>query len=66
MTGYGAFGFSFRPSYFDRWVGGPSLKLWLDRGGMLAVPVMRGGGERDVHNNKYVPEARGYVKVIPS
>lgn len=46
MTGYGAFGFSFRPAYFDRWVGGPSLKLWLDRGGALAVPVMRGGGER--------------------
>lgn len=46
MTGYGAFGLSVRPGYFDGFVGGPSLKLWLDRGGALALPVIRGGGER--------------------
>ncbi|TWT20594.1 prolyl oligopeptidase family serine peptidase [Luteimonas wenzhouensis] len=46
MTGYGAFGISFRPGYFDPSVGGPALKLWLDRGGALAIPAIRGGGER--------------------
>ncbi|MHC9084797.1 prolyl oligopeptidase family serine peptidase [Luteimonas sp. RIT-PG2_3] len=46
MTGYGAFGISFRPGYFDAMVGGPALKLWLDRGGAVAIPAIRGGGER--------------------
>lgn len=46
MTGYGAFGISFRPGYFDAVVGGPALKLWLERGGALAIPAIRGGGER--------------------
>jgi prolyl oligopeptidase len=46
MTGYGAFGISYRPGYFDYSVGGPSLKLWLDRGGSLVIPAIRGGGER--------------------
>ncbi|WP_449466747.1 prolyl oligopeptidase family serine peptidase [Stenotrophomonas humi] len=46
MTGYGAFGISFRPGYFDAYVGGPSIKLWLERGGSLAIPAIRGGGER--------------------
>jgi len=46
MTGYGAFGISFRPGYFDPSVGGPALKLWLDRGGALVIPAIRGGGER--------------------
>jgi len=46
MTGYGAFGASFAPGYFDLTVGGRSLKLWLDRGGALALPLIRGGGER--------------------
>ena len=46
MTGYGAFGISFRPGYFDAVVGGPALKLWLERGGSVAIPAMRGGGER--------------------
>lgn len=46
MTGYGAFGLSFRPSYFDALVGGPALKTWLERGGLLAIPAIRGGGER--------------------
>jgi prolyl oligopeptidase len=27
-------------------VGGPALKLWLERGGALALPIIRGGGER--------------------
>lgn len=46
MTGYGAFGISFRPGYFDALVGGPALKLWLERGGAVAIPAARGGGER--------------------
>jgi len=46
MTGYGAFGISYRPGYFDYSVGGPAFKLWLDRGGSLAIPAIRGGGER--------------------
>lgn len=46
LTGYGAFGISFRPGYFDAAVGGPALKLWLERGGALAIPAVRGGGER--------------------
>lgn len=46
MTGYGAFGLSMRPGYFDAVVGGPALKLWLERGGSIAIPAIRGGGER--------------------
>jgi prolyl oligopeptidase len=46
MTGYGAFGFSIAPGYLDDVVGGPAFKLWLDRGGALALPIIRGGGER--------------------
>lgn len=45
-TGYGAFGISTRPGYFDYVVGGRSFKLWLDRGGSLVIPAIRGGGER--------------------
>jgi prolyl oligopeptidase len=46
MTGYGAFGFTITPAYFDNLMGGLSLKLWLDRGGALAMPLIRGGGDR--------------------
>ena len=46
MTGYGAFGISFVPGYLDLLVGGKSLLAWLDRGGALALPLIRGGGER--------------------
>lgn len=46
MTGYGAFGISFAPGYLDALVGGKSLLTWLNRGGALAVPLIRGGGER--------------------
>ena len=46
MTGYGAFGVSFAPGYLDAAVGGRSLKVWLDRGGALVLPAIRGGGER--------------------
>lgn len=46
MTGYGAFGISLAPGYFDSWVGGRSLQVWLARGGALALPAIRGGGER--------------------
>lgn len=46
MTGYGAFGISFTPGYLDYEVGGRSLKIWLDRGGALVLPAIRGGGER--------------------
>ena len=46
MTGYGAFGISTTPEYLDHGVGGKSLVIWLNRGGALAVPLIRGGGER--------------------
>lgn len=51
MTGYGAFGVSWTPAYFNAGFegaryGGATLKLWLDRGGALVVPAIRGGGER--------------------
>jgi prolyl oligopeptidase len=46
MTGYGAFGISFAPGYLDAIVGGKSLVPWLDRGGALVLPLVRGGGDR--------------------
>jgi prolyl oligopeptidase len=46
MTGYGAFGISEAPSYLGGPLGGPSLELWYKRGGALALPIIRGGGER--------------------
>ncbi len=39
LTGYGGFNVSRTPT-FD-----PSLPLWLDAGGILALPNLRGGGE---------------------
>jgi prolyl oligopeptidase len=39
LTGYGGFGFSLVPR-FD-----PGVKVWLDRGGVLATANLRGGGE---------------------
>jgi prolyl oligopeptidase len=39
LTGYGGFNISMTPA-FSR-----SLLLWLERGGILAVPNLRGGGE---------------------
>ena len=46
VTGYAAFGISFKPDYFGPMTGGPALKLWLERGGSLMIPAARGGGER--------------------
>jgi prolyl oligopeptidase len=46
MTGYGAFGISIQPGYLTPHLGGRSLAIWLRRGGALAVPLIRGGGER--------------------
>lgn len=48
MTSYGAFGISFAPNYFGGGMGGPAMRLWFERGGALAVPAIRGGGERGV------------------
>jgi prolyl oligopeptidase len=39
MTGYGGFGISMSP-YFST-----SVLLWLERGGVYAMPCIRGGGE---------------------
>ena len=46
ITGYGAFGLVFQPDYFGFDVGGAAQKVWLSRGGALALPIIRGGGER--------------------
>jgi len=46
MTGYGAFGVAFKPDYLSATVGGKALIPWLERGGSLALPLIRGGGER--------------------
>lgn len=46
MTGYGAFGISLSPDYLGPSIGGKALLPWLTRGGSLALPLMRGGGER--------------------
>jgi prolyl oligopeptidase len=59
MTGYGAFGLSLAPGYLDYVVGGPALTLWLNRGGALALPIIRGGGERgDVWHRAAMREKR--------
>lgn len=39
LTGYGGFGISMTPSY------APHLLSWLERGGVYALPNLRGGGE---------------------
>jgi prolyl oligopeptidase len=46
ITGYGAFGMNFDLSYVGPMLGGLSLALWLELGGALVVPLIRGGGER--------------------
>ncbi|KAI8666689.1 Prolyl endopeptidase [Fusarium keratoplasticum] len=46
MIGYGAFGLSVPLSYLDMILGGISLVPWLESGGSLVIPFIRGGGER--------------------
>ncbi|KAH8660295.1 prolyl oligopeptidase family-domain-containing protein [Xylariales sp. PMI_506] len=46
MTGYGAFGLSINLSYLDFFLGGISIVPWLESGGSLVIPFVRGGGER--------------------
>jgi prolyl oligopeptidase len=46
MTGYGAYGISIRLNYLDDSLGGVSIVPWLEHGGLLVVPFIRGGGER--------------------
>jgi prolyl oligopeptidase len=45
MTGYGAFGISFPIGYADEFYGGVTMASWLEHGGALVVPAIRGGGE---------------------
>ncbi|KAK7216064.1 hypothetical protein V2G26_004067 [Clonostachys chloroleuca] len=46
MTGYGAYGISMPTSYLNSMLGGVSLVPWLNSGGSLVIPFIRGGGER--------------------
>ncbi|KAH6692180.1 Alpha/Beta hydrolase protein, partial [Plectosphaerella plurivora] len=46
MTAYGAYGISFPTTYLDEMLGGLSIVPWLRAGGSLAIPFIRGGGER--------------------
>jgi prolyl oligopeptidase len=46
MTGYGAFAINVDLSYVGTMLGGLSSVLWLELGGALVVPWIRGGGER--------------------
>ncbi|KAM0424809.1 hypothetical protein ACHAPT_009865 [Fusarium lateritium] len=46
MTGYGAFNISNTLDYLNASLGGVSLVPWLKSGGSLAIPYIRGGGER--------------------
>jgi prolyl oligopeptidase len=39
ITGYGGFGISETPGY------GPDLVVWIENGGVIAIPHLRGGGE---------------------
>ncbi|SDZ36041.1 prolyl oligopeptidase [Amycolatopsis xylanica] len=39
ITGYGGFGISVRPAY------DPSVVAWVEAGGLIAIPAVRGGGE---------------------
>jgi len=39
ITGYGGFGISMTPSY------DPDLVAWIENGGVIAIPHLRGGGE---------------------
>ena len=39
LGGYGGYGVSMTPTY------SPTNRLWLDRGGVVAVAILRGGGE---------------------
>ncbi len=39
LYGYGGFNISLRPSYNSAWL------VWLEMGGMVAIPNLRGGGE---------------------
>jgi prolyl oligopeptidase len=39
LTGYGGFGISLRPSFLE------SRRIWIERGGVLAIASLRGGGE---------------------
>ena len=45
-TAYGAYGISIPTSYLDEMLGGMSLVPWLNNGGSLVIPFIRGGGER--------------------
>lgn len=46
MTGYGGFGITLPMQYLGQAFGGTSLIPWLEAGGSLVVPAIRGGGDR--------------------
>jgi prolyl oligopeptidase len=46
MTGYGGFGISFPLGYTEEITGGISIIPWIEAGGALVIPRIRGGGER--------------------
>ena len=52
LGGYGGYGVSMTPSY------SPTNRLWLDRGGVVAVAILRGGGGGGAHGGGPYTRAR--------
>ncbi|WP_370949448.1 prolyl oligopeptidase family protein [Amycolatopsis sp. cg5] len=57
ITGYGGFGISVRPAY------DPSVLAWVEAGGLIAIPAVRGGGEEGAdwhHAGRGPAKQRGF------